>query len=115
MAEFCTSREPKHMRHPLAGSAIFAIIFLLLEANDMSNHAISFESTRTGAAPEGWTATLTGSGEPRWTVEIDETAPSKSQVLKQSGRPTCPRLLKSDTSIWDGFVAMKFKAIPASP
>ena len=70
----------------------------------MSNHAISFESVRTGVAPEGWTATLTGSGDPKWTVEKDETAPSKSKVLRQSGRATYPLLLKNDTSIKDGFV-----------
>jgi hypothetical protein len=82
--------------------------------NDMSNHAISFESTQTGAAPEGWTATLTGSGDPKWTIESDETAPSKSKVLKQSGRATYPLLLKNDTNIKDGFVEMKFKAIAGS-
>ena len=80
----------------------------------MSNHAVSFESARIGVAPEGWTATLTGSGYPKWTVEQDETAPSKSSVLKQSGRATYPLILKNDTSIRDGFVEMKFKAIAGS-
>src|SRR5437764_1043531 len=28
----------------------------LMEIHDMSTHAISFESDRTGVAPEGWTA-----------------------------------------------------------
>ena len=28
----------------------------------MPNHAISFEDNRTGVAPKGWTATLTGTG-----------------------------------------------------
>lgn len=80
----------------------------------MSNHATSFESSRTGLAPEGWTATLTGSGDPKWTVEDDATAPSKSKVLKQSGRATYPLLLKNDSSIKDGFVEVKFKAIAGS-
>src|SRR5712675_706392 len=82
--------------------------------NDMSNHAISFESTKTGVAPEGWTATLTGSGDPKWTVESDETAPSKSKVLKQSGRATYPLLLKNDAHIKDGFVEATFKAVAGS-
>src|SRR4051794_36895199 len=94
--------------------AVIAAAFFLLEVSDMSNHAIGFESFRTGVAPEGWTATLTGSGQPKWTVESDETAPSKSKVLKQSGRATYPLLLKSDTSIKDGFVEIKFKAIAGS-
>jgi hypothetical protein len=80
----------------------------------MSNHAISFESTQTGAAPEGWTSTLTGSGDPKWTVESDGTAPSKSKVIKQSGRATYPLLLKNDSSVKDGFVEVKFKAISGS-
>jgi len=80
----------------------------------MSNHAVSFESNQIGAAPEGWTATLTGSGTPKWTVESEETAPSKSKVLKQSGRATYPLLLKNGTNIKDGFIEIKFKAIGGS-
>jgi hypothetical protein len=94
--------------------AILAAALVLIGVNDMSNHAISFESTKTGVAPEGWTATLTGSGDPKWTVEDDATAPSKSKVLKQSGRATYPLLLKNDTSIKDGFVEVKLKAIAGS-
>jgi hypothetical protein len=102
------------MRYPHARWAIFAATFFLMEMNDMSNHAISFESNQIGAGPEGWTSTLTGSGDPKWTVESDETAPSKSKVLKQSGRATYPLILKNDTNIKDGFVEMKFKAIAGS-
>jgi hypothetical protein len=102
------------MRRPYVRRAMIAAIFILLEVNDMSNHAISFEGTRIGAAPEGWTATLTGSGDPKWTVESDATAPSKSNVLKQSGRATYPLILKNDTNIRDGFVEMKFKAVAGS-
>src|SRR5258707_19728 len=102
------------MRHPRVHRAVLAATIFLLEMNDMSNHAVSFESTRMGATPEGWTSTLTGSGDPKWTVESDETAPSKSKVVKQSGRATYPLLLKDDTSIKDGFIEIKFKAIAGS-
>jgi hypothetical protein len=102
------------MHHPHIRWAIVAAALFLLEANDMSNQAVSFESAQTGATPEGWTATLTGSGEPKWTVESDETAPSKLKVVKQSGRATYPLLLKNDTSIKDGFIEMKFKAVAGS-
>jgi hypothetical protein len=93
--------------------AVAAALFLM-GMNGMSNHAAGFESNQTGATPEGWTATLTGSGDPKWTVESDETAPSKSKVVRQSGRATYPLLLKDDTSIKDGFIEMKFKAIAGS-
>jgi hypothetical protein len=80
----------------------------------MSDHTVSFESNQIGATPEGWIATLTGKGDSKWTVERDETAPSKQKVLKQSGRATYPLLLKNDTNIKDGFIEVKFKAIAGS-
>ena len=88
-----------------------ATALFLTEIHDMSNHAISFESNRTGVAPEGWTATLTGTGNPQWTVESDDTAPSGAKVIRQSGRATFPLLLKNDSSIRDGFIEVKFKAL----
>jgi hypothetical protein len=102
------------MRHPRSCWAIIAAVFFLLEINDMSNHAVSFENAKIGATPEGWTSTLTGSGDPKWTVESDRTSPSKSTVLKQSGRATYPLILKNETNIKDGFVEVKFKAIAGS-
>jgi hypothetical protein len=102
------------MIYPGTRWAAAAVTLFLLEVNDMSNHAISFESSQIGATPAGWTATLTGSGDPKWTVESDETAPSKSKVLKQSGRATFPLLLKNDSNIKDGFIEVKFKAAAGS-
>ena len=102
------------MSHPQRRRAIIAATLFFSGVSAMSNHAIGFESTQTGVAPEGWTSTLTGSGDPKWTVESDETAPSRSKVLKQSGRATYPLLLKNDSSIKDGFVEIKFKAVAGS-
>jgi hypothetical protein len=85
-----------------------------MEVNEMSVQRVSFESDQIGTTPEGWTATLTGSGDPKWTVENDETAPSKSKILKQSGRATFPLLLKNDSNIKDGFIEVKFKAVAGS-
>src|SRR5207244_4704339 len=64
-----------------------------------------------GTAPTGWTATKTGSGDAKWTVEKDDTAPSKPNVLKQSGVATYPVCFKNDTSLKDGFVEVKFKPV----
>jgi hypothetical protein len=44
-------------------------------------------------------------------VVADETAPSKPNVLKQSGQATYPVCLKDDTRLTDGFVEVKFKAL----
>jgi hypothetical protein len=102
------------MIYPGTRWAAAAVVLFLMEVNDMSNQAISFESSKIGAAPEGWTTTLTGSGDPKWTVESDDTAPSKSKVLKQSGRATFPLLLKNGSNIKDGFIEVKFKAVAGS-
>ena len=62
-------------------------------------------------APAGWTATRTGDGTPRWTVENDATAPSQPNVLKQFGEATYPVCIKDDTKLKDGFVSVKFKPV----
>ena len=75
---------------------------------------VSFANAATGAPPQGWTVTMTGQGTPKWTVEEDSSAPSKSKIVKQSGKATYPLLLKNDTSVKDGFVETRFKAISGS-
>jgi len=77
----------------------------------MVDNLVNFEADAVGAPPKGWTATKTGTGDPKWTVEQDETAPSHSKIVKQSGRASYPVLLKNDTNIKDGFIEMKFKAV----
>src|SRR5437762_3339231 len=72
---------------------------------------VNFDDAGTGAAPSGWTATKTGTGEAKWTIERDDSAPSKPNVLKQSGEATYPICLKNDTRLKDGFVEVKFKPI----
>ena len=72
---------------------------------------VNFDEATPGAAPPGWTATKTGKGEAKWTIEKDDTAPSKPNVLKQSGEATYPVCLKNGTSLKDGFVEVKFKPI----
>ena len=73
-----------------------------------------FDGDAVGAPPKGWTLTMTGRGTTKWTVERDDTAPSKGQVLKQSGTATYPLAFKDGTSVRDGFVEVKFKAISGS-
>ncbi len=75
---------------------------------------IHFDDVKPGALPAHWLGTVTGQGQPKWTVEQDESAPSGTQVLKQSGwapNPGFPVCLKEDTSLTDGFVEVKFKPL----
>src|SRR5438132_911729 len=73
--------------------------------------AVNFDNVPAGQTPVGWTATKTGSGNAKWTIEKDDTAPSKPNVLKQSGTATYPICFKDDTNLKDGFVEVKFKSI----
>ena len=72
---------------------------------------VNFDKAAPGQSPSGWTATQTGTGQAKWSVVPDDTAPSKPNVLKQSGQATYPVCLKDDTNISDGFVEVKFKTI----
>ncbi|MHC6052208.1 family 16 glycoside hydrolase [Ralstonia solanacearum] len=71
---------------------------------------IRFAQDRPGALPAGWVAGVTGTGSPKWTVELDSTVPG-GHVLKQSGSGDFPWCVKQGTSIDDGFVEVKFKSI----
>ena len=75
---------------------------------------INFDASPVGAAPSGWTAGVTGRGASRWTVEADASAPSKPNVLKQSGRGDFPWCVKDEPQIADGFVEVKFKSVSGS-
>lgn len=71
----------------------------------------NFDNAKVGEIPTGWTATKTGKGEPKWAVVADNSAPSKPNVLKQSGEADYPVALENDESLKDGFVEVKFKPV----
>ena len=72
---------------------------------------INFDADPAAMPPQGWTAGVTGRGAHRWTVEADAGAPSKPNVLKQSGRGDFPWCVKSEPQIADGHVEVKFKPV----
>jgi hypothetical protein len=72
---------------------------------------VSFDDGKVGEVPAGWRAAKTGKGEPKWTIEKDNTAPSQPNVLKQGGEADYPVALKNDTAVKDGFVEVKFKPV----
>jgi hypothetical protein len=94
---------------PVMNTSTLLLATMVLAA--ASTDTVNFDNAEVGKPPNGWTATQTGTGQARWTVVQDNTAPSKPNVLKQSGEATYPVCLKDDTSIRDGFVDVKFKAI----
>jgi hypothetical protein len=90
---------------------VFMIVVSSLSLSFCLAATVNFDDDAVGSPPKGWTATKTGTGSPRWTIEKDQTAPSNHNVLKQSGEATYPICLKSDSNVKDGFVEVKFKTI----
>ena len=88
----------------------FALITSLAASAAVAD-TVNFDDCKTGSPPPGWTATKTGKGDAKWEVVADDSAPSKPNVLKQSGEATYPVCIKDDTSLKDGFVEVKFKPV----
>ncbi len=66
-----------------------ALLTTLLFAPAVASGAdltVSFDEAPS--LPKGWESGITGVGKARWAVVADGTAPSKPNVLKQSGEAT---------------------------
>jgi len=72
---------------------------------------ISFAQDTLGAVPAGWMCGVTGSGAPKWAIELDTSGSAARHVLKQSGSGTFPWCVKRDALLENGFVEVKFKPI----
>ncbi len=69
----------------------FCTLFALTLAIGLAAaETVNFDNMPAGAPPPGWTATQTGSGVAKWSIEKDHSTPSKPNVLKQSGEATFP-------------------------
>ncbi len=86
-------------------------LVVILQAGVALADTVNFDDLKAGAPPPGWTATKTGKGDPKWEVVADGSAPSKPNVLKQSGEATYPVCIKNDSNVKDGFVEVKFKPV----
>ena len=91
-----------------------AVLCLLTIGKMAMAETVNFDGEAIGSQPQGWSLTMAGTGHPKWTVEKDDTAPSKCNVLKQSGTATYPLALKDGTNVKDGFVEVKFRAVSGS-
>jgi hypothetical protein len=93
---------------------VVLILSVLASVTTMTTtHAetFSFDGDAPGALPDGWRAGVTGRGFPKWSVEADGTAPSKPNVLKQSGSGFFPWCVRPDVSLENGYVEVKFKPL----
>jgi hypothetical protein len=97
--------------HDVTWSRIAVLVSLNVAALVGQTVTIDFDKDRAGKAPDGWTATQTGTGAAKWLVVQDSTAPSKPNVLKQSGVATYPVCLRDDSHIKNGFVTPSTAAV----
>jgi hypothetical protein len=72
---------------------------------------ISFDQDKPGALPSSWQQGVTGKGSPQWSIRQDSSAPSKPNVLQQSGSGTFPWCVLRGASVENGFVEVRFKPI----
>jgi hypothetical protein len=94
-------------------AAALAPFFLIstFAIGDAMAEAINFDSYSPGALPAEWVCGVTGSGGSRWIVEPDASAPSKPNVVKQSGVGDFPWCALKSVSMADGYAEVKFKAL----
>jgi hypothetical protein len=75
---------------------------------------INFDGESPGALPASWRQGVTGKGSPKWSVRADPSAPSKPNVLQQSGSGAFPWCVMPKTAVENGFVEVRFKPISGS-
>jgi hypothetical protein len=102
---------PLPFRRDGFGSFLGRLLMGVIAMNAFAAETVNFDSTGAGALPEGWTAGVTGRGSPRWAVDGDASAPSKPNVLKQSGSGTFPWCVLTHAKLEDGFVEVKMKPL----
>lgn len=87
---------------------ILGFVFVASELA-MADTKVTFDDAN--ALPKGWESGVTGKGTAKWEVTADDTAPSKPNVLKQSGEATFCWVAKTDEKITNGFAEVKFKPV----
>jgi hypothetical protein len=89
----------------------FILFSFLVMTTAAFAETINFDQLKPGPLPASWSSGSTGGGQPKWAVVTETTAPSKPNVLKQSGEGKYPWCVKKDVSIRNGFVEVKFKSV----
>jgi hypothetical protein len=97
-----------------ARKSLLTLLTALTTGGAMSSvHAetFNFDTDTPGSLPSGWEQGVTGRGAARWAVQQDGSAPSKPNVLFQSGVGSFPWVVRRGVSIADGYVEVKFKPL----
>ena len=93
------------------GTAAAFILLSMSPTGDAMAENLNFDSFKPGVLPAEWACGVTGSGTSRWAVEPAADAPSKPNVLRQSGVGDFPWCALKAASLSDGYVEVRFKAL----
>jgi hypothetical protein len=72
---------------------------------------INFDDAAVGKLPVEWHQGVTGKGTPQWVVVPDASAPSRPNVLQQSGSGAFPWCVLPKSQLENGFVEVRMKPI----
>lgn len=99
-------------RHPHRHAVLaMSLAALMMCAAAAHAETVTFDASRAGGPPAGWTCGSTNGGTPKWTIAPDAEAASGRYVLKQAGKAPFPWCVKQGTALADGIVEVKFKPL----
>ncbi len=87
------------------------LLFIVVTPLASRAETFSFDNVKAGELQAEWLGGVTGNGSAKWLVEPDDSAPSKPQVLKQSGKGTFLWCVLKDVTFTDGAVEVRFKPV----
>ncbi len=91
---------------------IFILICTFLVAQSAWGLALNFDDKQNESKLTDWISGFYGmKGEPNWKIEKEPSAPSKPNILKQTGRATYSWYIHKDTKIKDGSIECMFNII----
>ena len=90
---------------------IGVLICFLCPMLNLNAGQVNFDHYKINQPPEGWHCGKTGMGSPKWLVIEEATAPSKPNVLSQSGWGSFPWCVLPKVSLKNGSVEVKFKPL----
>ena len=88
-----------------------AVLGTVIASGSAVAEIVSFDTDAVGKLPAGWKAGVTGRGAPVWEVRTEPSAPSRPNVLLQSGSGTFPWIVRPDLSFENGQLEVKFKPL----
>jgi hypothetical protein len=99
------------MKMTRRNAQFFLLTLAIFSGGTAMAETLNFDELSPGALPADWVCGVTGGGKAQWTVEPAADAPSKPNVLKQSGAGDFPWCALKRQSIENGFVQVTFKPI----